>query len=154
MSLKPSEEMLSDDDAILLADNIAPVKMNAQQKSRIWSSIVGKLANECPEGGYTITAKEGEWQDYNDQVQVKVLHRDEATGLQSALWRLQPGAVIKSHQHTADEECLVLEGSILVGGHPLKAGDFHFMESGSEHPDVTSEQGALLFLKHQFSAAA
>ena len=53
-----------------------------------------------------------------------------------------------SHRHATDEECLVLEGSVNIGGHVLNKGDFHIMDSGSFHTDVTTESGAVLYLKH------
>lgn len=62
--------------------------------------------------------------------------------------RLAPGAVVRGHLHPADEECVVLEGSLRIGSDlVLGQGDYHVAASGSVHEDVTTETGALLYIR-------
>jgi anti-sigma factor ChrR (cupin superfamily) len=44
-------------------------------------------------------------------IQIKVLYSDES-GITTALFKLDPGAVIPLHEHTALEQTFVLEGTI------------------------------------------
>jgi len=63
------------------------------------------------------------------------------------LVRMAPGTSYPRHVHAGPEECFVLEGDLAVGdGLRLVAGDYQRMESGSRHPDQSTEGGCLLLL--------
>lgn len=94
----------------------------------------------------TVTAEQGAWQALAPGVRLKLLHvRD---GAASYLVQLQPGARLPAHRHPMDEECLVLEGRVRVGSR-LEAGpgDFHVAWRGSLHATLSTDTGALLFLR-------
>jgi quercetin dioxygenase-like cupin family protein len=76
----------------------------------------------------------------------RVLHIDHARRLVTVLLKLEPGAVYPAHSHDGPEECLVLEGEVLVGGVRMCKGDYQRAEPGSEHVVQRSDTGALLFL--------
>jgi quercetin dioxygenase-like cupin family protein len=63
--------------------------------------------------------------------------------------RMEPGSEFGAHRHSQREECLVLDGEILIGAHRLRAGDMHVAEAGSEHALVTSPRGALVLVRGQ-----
>ena len=44
------------------------------------------------------------------------------------------------------EECLVLEGDLIMGDLKLLPGDFHLAAKGSAHPSATTVSGCLLYL--------
>jgi anti-sigma factor ChrR (cupin superfamily) len=90
------------------------------------------------DGGFAATPYPRLW--------AKVLHVDEARKQFSALIRLGPGGSYPAHSHDGPEECLVLEGELLVGGVRMKPGDFQRAEPGSEHVEQHSPGGALLFI--------
>lgn len=94
-----------------------------------------------------VRADEGEWVETAPGIQIKLLYREPSGPCTTSLWRLQPGASVGPHAHDHDEECLVLEGEILVGGVSLKAGDFLLGQVGVDHPEVTSPNGALLLIR-------
>ncbi|XOV79736.1 MAG: cupin domain-containing protein [Aestuariibacter sp.] len=148
MNHKTNNEALSDEQLALLAENVAPVNLDNQTKKNMLKMIKCGIDGACPEGGKTIFSKNSEWQTLSKYISVKVLHQDVKNKIQIAIWKLQPGANIQSHQHMNDEECLVLEGTIRIGEHRLAAGDFHFMQKDSVHPPITTDDGALLYLKH------
>lgn len=79
-------------------------------------------------------------------VAFKLLHRDKARKVVTCLLRLDAGAYLPSHSHSGAEECLVLEGSILVGHTRMRAGDYQRAESDSEHVEQWTDTGALLYL--------
>jgi quercetin dioxygenase-like cupin family protein len=79
---------------------------------------------------------------------MKILYRDSTAT--SFLLRLSPGAKLPPHVHAADEECLVLEGELLLAeGVRLKAGDYHFAPRGLPHGTAHSPSGALLFRRSE-----
>ena len=58
-----------------------------------------------------------------------------------------PGASLPAHDHPADEECLVLEGEVMLGDILGRAGDYHLAPKGLPHGTITSKTGALLFIR-------
>lgn len=82
-------------------------------------------------------------------IDVKVLVRDEASGLMTALFRWQPGAVLPDHEHVELEQTLVLEGSLVDEDGEVTAGNFVWRPGGSRHV-ARAPKGALVlcfFLK-------
>lgn len=114
----------------------------ARVKARVFRSIEA-------EGGVqhrTVRAADGHWQEVCPGVTRKLLWTDAST--QSSMVRLAPGAVVRAHFHPMDEECVVLEGSLRIGaGLLLREGDFHVAAGGSMHEEVTSDTGALIYLR-------
>jgi len=96
----------------------------------------------------TVRADEGEWRDFAPGVQTKSLWRDsDAQSMpRSMLLRLQPGARADAHAHLLDEECLMLDGEVFFGDTLLRAGDYQLAPAGTEHREVVSDVGALLFV--------
>lgn len=148
MKTDSNNDVLANEELQLLAESIPSMSLSATAKDRMKAGIQRRLTDVCPKGGSTTRSTMTEWFELNDKISIKVLHQDPINKVQTALWRLKPGAVITAHRHENDEDCLVLEGSIQVGDHLLHAGDFHKMEKGSFHSDLHSKEGALLYLKH------
>jgi len=113
-------------------------------RARILDSVRGL---QPPTGSDTLFGDEGIWLKFDDYIDFKILHADPRRRIQTALWRLKPGANFPPHGHRSDEECLVLSGEISIGDHRLKAGDFHYMYAGHRHPPITSRDGALLMIR-------
>jgi len=68
-----------------------------------------------------------------DGVQMKVLMRDSDTGLLTALFRWEPGAVLPLHEHVEVEQTYVLEGSIVDDEGEVRAGNFVWRPRGNRH---------------------
>jgi len=82
-------------------------------------------------------------------VEMKVLLEDKESGLLTALFRWQPGAVLPLHEHVEIEQTYVLEGSIVDDEGEVKKGDFVWRPKGNRHV-ARSPNGALVlgfFLK-------
>jgi anti-sigma factor ChrR (cupin superfamily) len=79
-------------------------------------------------------------------VSVRLLYLDRAADRFSAFLKLAPGARLRPHRHAGVEECVVLAGTMDVGGRTLRAGDYQRAESGSPHGEQVSADGCLLFL--------
>jgi len=66
-------------------------------------------------------------------VEMKILLREEATGLMTALVRMQPGATLPLHEHTNIEQTYVLEGSLADDEGEVRAGDYVWRPKGNRH---------------------
>jgi anti-sigma factor ChrR (cupin superfamily) len=107
------------------------------------------LAAIPPPGTRTVRATTGTWSELMPGVTIKFLRLDHEASNMTAFIRMEQGAVYAGHQHAQSEECLVIEGEILIGSHRLHAGDMHVASAGSEHAAVTSPRGALLLVRGQ-----
>ena len=82
-------------------------------------------------------------------VDMKILLKEPETGLMTALFRWQPGAVLPLHEHVEIEQTYVLEGSIVDAEGETTAGNYSWRPKGNQHRAM-SPNGALLiafFLK-------
>lgn len=68
-------------------------------------------------------------------------------GVLSYLLRLEPGFKSKGHNHPVDEECLMLEGDLTLGGLTLNAGDYHLVAAGLLHGNVSTVNGCMAFIR-------
>ncbi|BCX17890.1 MAG: hypothetical protein KatS3mg117_1572 [Geminicoccaceae bacterium] len=82
-------------------------------------------------------------------IEMKVLLKDEASGLLTALFRWAPGAKLPLHEHVEIEQSFVLEGSFRDEQGICRKGDYVWRPAGSRH-EAWSEEGCVLlafFLK-------
>lgn len=133
--------------AALEPASIDPQKL-AGLRARILSGA-GRLPYAVTE---TIRGHEIGWQESWPRIWVKVLKRDASSGIQLALFRLEPGAVMPEHAHTKDEECVVIEGELTIGPLHLQSGDLHVAHPGTIHPAITTRTGALVFVRSEILA--
>lgn len=90
---------------------------------------------------------EGDWREILPGVSIKVLREDTAERSQTTLWRMQPGASVPRHQHSQNEECLVLEGSLVQAGIEYFPGDYLLSPVGLTHDHFVAPQGALFLIR-------
>ncbi|MEO7640802.1 MAG: cupin domain-containing protein [Ramlibacter sp.] len=114
--------------------------------SRVHRKVLERIAQASTDQHLTIAGDAGHWQPFLEGVECKVLKEDGVS--MSYLLRLQPGAVIPSHRHSQDEECVVLEGALRIGGQlVVAAGGYHVAKAGVLHAPISTEIGALIFLR-------
>jgi anti-sigma factor ChrR (cupin superfamily) len=63
----------------------------------------------------------------------KTLFFDKDTGVLTALFRMEPGAVLPDHEHVLIEQTYVLEGSLVDDEGECTAGNFVIRAKGSRH---------------------
>lgn len=100
-----------------------------------------------PVGMSVVRADEGVWKPILPGIRIKSLRKGEGT--ETTLWRIDAGAVLPSHPHRQQEECLVLEGSVLHAGVTYYAGDYLLAEAGGMHTEFTTTTGALLLIRSE-----
>jgi anti-sigma factor ChrR (cupin superfamily) len=102
-----------------------------------------------PAGVTLLRAQEGQWEETPyPGVLRRWLHRG-AGGARTFLLKMAPGAVLPAHPHTADEECLVLEGDVRSFDLEMRAGDFFRGRAGTMHQPSTTSGGCLLLLQYR-----
>lgn len=82
-------------------------------------------------------------------IEMKILLREPETGLLTALFKWEPGAVLPLHEHVEIEQTWVLQGSIVDAEGETTAGNFSWRPKGNRHRAV-APNGALViafFLK-------
>ena len=84
-------------------------------------------------------------------VQMRPLRMDPVANTQTSLWRLGPGAVVPPHDHIGEEECLVMEGSIIWNDHEYTPGDFLLARPGAHHEPFVSPNGCLLMIRGELT---
>lgn len=128
-----------------LADRVEPIKPSTETFAVIEAAIAGNP----PPGSITIRADDGEWEELFAGVFKKALLVDKAEGAESYLLRIDPGAVCPAHSHTKTEECLVLEGEMIIGTARFAAGDYHAAPPKIPHLPITSETGTVLYVRSE-----
>ena len=97
-------------------------------------------------GTLTRRAGTGVWTEMSPGVTYTVLFDDPVAKRRSILVRALPGSNYGAHFHAeGHEECLVLEGDLIMGDLKLLAGDFHLAAKGSTHPAATTRSGCVLY---------
>ncbi|MGH6795681.1 MAG: cupin domain-containing protein [Methylocella sp.] len=152
------EARLSSDPALqakvkLWQENFAPLDLAAGREmpaAGLFDTIldaIGASDGEELSGTLTRRAGTGLWTEMSPGVTYSVLFDDPVAKRRSMLVRALPGATYESHFHDqGHEECLVLEGELIMGDLKLLAGDFHLAAKGSAHPPATTMSGCLLYL--------
>jgi anti-sigma factor ChrR (cupin superfamily) len=107
--------------------------------------VIDAGETELP-GTLTRRAGTGAWNEMSPGVSFTVLFEDPVAKRRSILVRALPGSNYGSHFHAeGHEECLVLEGDLIMGDLKLLAGDFHLAAKGSTHPAATTRSGCVLY---------
>lgn len=129
-------------DSLLLAS--APVAPAASRGNAMRHALMARIGS-VEEAYVTIRADAGPWAALTTLVDFKLLSSD--NGVHPVLIRLRPGAQLPEHRHGGDEECIVLSGEARLGDIRVRAGDYHLARAGSRHGVVSSDTGALPFLR-------
>ena len=128
---------------------IAPAELSQSDRESLHDRIMARISTAPPPRTYTVRASEGNWIPVGPGVELKVLRMDREANSQTVLFRMQPGSQIVPHPHNQEEECLVMEGEILVGEHRVGKGDMHIAMPGAKHPPILAPRGALLCIRSE-----
>lgn len=102
-----------------------------------------RAAETLRPGVLLVRTSSAEWKNAFPGVQYKDIHRDAGRHSRSILFRMEPGSKYPDHSHTFLEELFVLEGSAVVNGKLLRAGDYCRSEPGTSDQDIFSAEGAV-----------
>ncbi len=127
----------------------APLAVSATSKGDArWQGIEARVAAlKAARPRLTVTRSAEVWLSIAPGVLKRQLHVDAEDGWESYFLKLEPGAEVAPHAHSITEECLVLSGAMEVDGEIVREGDLHIAFAGHDHGLLTSECGALLYIR-------
>jgi quercetin dioxygenase-like cupin family protein len=134
-----------------LGEALAPAELTAERRASMRRRVMASAAGVRPPLTETVHTDDLPWHDVSAGVRAKLLRRDDASNLMIVLWRLEPGGIVPGHSHSKEEECLVLEGEMLVGGHRVRAGELHIAKPGAVHADLSTHTGLLVMVRSGIS---
>ncbi len=149
-SSKLNQDQVLDRDTLELLGSVqAPADLPAQRLAQLRDRVLHRIDEEQALATPYVTIREddGAWIELAPLMTKKILNVNRATGIESYLLRLLPGAAPERHQHDQDELCIVLEGDVSFDEIHLNAGDYHYARKGSWHGRASTVHGALLFLQ-------
>lgn len=126
----------------VLAGELPAQPVSADVSARVREKIFARLAEPSQR---VLRASEGEWQLVLPGISIKRLRQDADS--ETTLWRMDAGAELPSHAHSQDEECLILEGSLVQGDAEYFPGDFVLALAGRRHASFVSPRGALFLIR-------
>ena len=147
------ESALEPGDRDLLLGGVPRAKLPGTRVEALWQRIAaGTQAPARAEQPFDIVlASVDDWRPFLPGLKIKPLRVDPVGGTQTSLWRLDPGARVPAHSHDAEEECLILEGSLVWGEHRYGVGDYLVAHPGGTHDEFTSPDGALFLIRSRLT---
>jgi hypothetical protein len=133
-----------------LAGLLQPVVPDPELFARILTGI-GKAPPTTDT--HIVRSTEGHWKALCEGIEIKTLWHSVRRGRHAFLIRIRPGAILPAHEHAGDEECMVLEGDMVVDGETFGPGDFHVAFADTRHAVVTSRGGCLCLISVQLRVA-
>ncbi|MGH8602515.1 MAG: cupin domain-containing protein [Gammaproteobacteria bacterium] len=128
-----------------LLEASAPLAPDPERALRVRRRLLRQARGSKHAGLTTVLKDEGGWTKLGPLVEMKLLRNDQES--RSYLLKMHPGAVLPPHQHTLDEECLMLEGEVWIGDIHLCAGDYHVAAKGTPHGAIRTSTGGVAFLR-------
>lgn len=140
-----------------------PIEPPAEARSRMRETLLRRAGMHRPLPGEMVTSSdtphsppiadavitvrpgEAPWKSIGSGLEICTLFRSESC--RAILLRMHPGATLPAHDHDVDEECLVIEGEVLVDGLSMSKGTFQVAPRGVDHCEITTVSGALLYIK-------
>lgn len=128
-------------DAVEALADVEPVAPPPELKSDL-------LAKLDPPLGYTITpADDSAFRPLPfPGLSMRILSIDREQKRFSSLLKFAPGARLPAHPHASAEDCMLLEGTLYMGGVKMTAGTYLRVEAGVDHVDQWTDTGALAFI--------
>lgn len=114
-----------------------PVTPPARVKEQLLASIRAQQFQK-------VASNDG-WNEHSiDGVRWKLLKLSATRA--TVLMEMDAGRQFPHHEHSGDEECYVVHGSLITGETVLNEGDFLFAARGTSHGPLTTPEGCTLLL--------
>ena len=108
--------------------------MSTQERKIVYSDI--KPENPPERAAHYLDVPNMPWEPTKFHgIKIKVLYTDDS-GITTALFKLEPGAIVPLHEHTALEQTYVIEGSLEDHEGKCGPGQFVWRPAGNQHEAV------------------
>jgi anti-sigma factor ChrR (cupin superfamily) len=134
-----------------LAAGLELQPLSASSRATMKQRVLDSISEPQPSGSAVVKAASGDWKALMPGVHIKALRVDAIARTHTSLWRLEPGAVLPDHDHRAEEECLVVAGSVDWSGETYVEGDYLLARPGFVHTEMRSTNGATLLLRGELT---
>lgn len=130
-----------------IAEALPPLALSAARAPLLQQRLAARIAQSAERHRpmRTFRHDDAQWHTLTKGVRACVLHDNGAT--RSALVEFAPGSHLPRHRHSANEECIVLRGSLHAGDYHVGVHDYHLALAGSRHAEIRSTEGAVAFLR-------
>ncbi len=130
-----------------LLDGLTPIAPETGQAANIRASIMRRVSQSIAEqaGLLTVRIHHGIWKPLGSGMRYKSLWSGSEGN--SVLIEFAPGASLPPHRHNWMEEGIVISGDLAMGELKLGPLDYHMSPKGSRHDSISSQSGALAFLR-------
>ncbi|MES2633565.1 MAG: cupin domain-containing protein [Pseudomonadota bacterium] len=118
---------------------------NAAAIENVRRRVMQQIAADSVRHHTVVKPEDGSWHAFLPGIKRKVLAVND--GVMSYLLKFEPGAVLPAHRHPVDEECVVLEGTLKLGGQLLPPGSFHRVARDVLDCESSSDEGAVIYLR-------
>ena len=115
------------------------------QPIAMFKEVLGGLLPKNHKESVSVFNDDEGWVEVQDGLFQKDLWTDGTVA--SRYFRLAADTRIAGHFHPLDEECMMLSGDIFLGDLLLQQGDYHLAPAGTEHLEIYTDTGALLFVR-------
>lgn len=132
-----------------MAQALQPRPLSQERCRALRDRVLARYAAR-QQAAQVVRFAEGEWRPLAPGVTIKLLRSDELAGNMTAYIRMLPGSCLEAHAHAQTEECLIIRGEILIGGHRVAAGDLHVAAAGTVHEPIRSPCGALMLVRAEY----
>jgi anti-sigma factor ChrR (cupin superfamily) len=92
-----------------------------------------------------VHASDLEWKPAVPGIRRAALRDDAATGAQTLLFKLDPGASYPEHEHLTGEDIYVIEGDMQIGDVSLTTGDYYRTPPGGRNSN-SSKNGCTVLV--------
>ena len=152
MSTKRTEPAALDDaDRDLLLGALPSTRLPADRFKALQQRVTAQSRNSLGSEFVLVSAEHDDWRPLLPGLKLKPLRVDPVGRTQTSLWKLDPGTVIPEHDHSAEEECLILDGSIIWDDRIYSRGDYLLARPGGKHTHFVSPNGALLLIRSELT---
>jgi len=132
--------------AIALAELVAGPTPDVGARTELLARVDEETAPVPPGFAFRLDADD-DWHPHPvPGIRMKVLSVNRVTNYATLLLDVAPGTRFPAHHHEGDEECYVLTGSVYSYGRRLGPGDFLHADSGTDHSELWTDEGARVLL--------
>jgi anti-sigma factor ChrR (cupin superfamily) len=146
LSSDAQDEVLPQAWVELAVQDTPTVAPSAEVKARMRTAVLARMRTTATKSSFMRINSDYGWTRLQDKVEKKILFNDGQTV--TWLLRIAAGGTVVPHGHDKGvEECLVMQGSVLLNGELYTAGDYQLAHEGTRHEQVYSEQGCVVMLR-------